>query len=279
MLSNFIRFYVYSNVHISLCALIFVMGSYKLSGVGFDIHYTLLVASSTLVSYNLHRMIGLSKASNRSKTERFRYLIDHQLAAGLIVLIGMAIMAYNVLFVDPSLLYVLSGLGIITGLYLLPILKNKKRLRDLPFIKIAAISIVWSGIFLLPLINNPNDRFSILFLVLIFIEKALFIFALTIPFDVRDILIDKEQSVKTIATAFQPKHLLRIIKWSLIICAIINIVLFSYSVTYFHVSLALIALYAAQYILSHRSIKETHELYYLGILDGIILVNGLVYFM
>ena len=81
------------------------------------------------------------------------------------------------------------GLGFVSVIYGLPIYKNGShlfRLRDVPGLKIFLIAFVWSYVTegLPALINGEPIYYLALF------ERFLFIFAITIPFDIRDVNYD-----------------------------------------------------------------------------------------
>lgn len=82
--------------------------------------------------------------------------------------------------------------------YVLPILGNGRRLRDIPYLKIFLIAIVWSVVTVgLPFLELDNNKSAGQFLRLCG-ERSCFIFALCIPFDIRDMDWDSRTNVKTI---------------------------------------------------------------------------------
>jgi len=81
--------------------------------------------------------------------------------------------------------------------YVLPFVKGNKRLRDFDYIKIFLVAIVWGVItVLMPILERTTDL--TLSHLLILLERMLFIFAITLPFDIRDLKIDAHIDVKTI---------------------------------------------------------------------------------
>ncbi|MBK9505813.1 MAG: UbiA family prenyltransferase [Bacteroidetes bacterium] len=72
------------------------------------------------------------------------------------------------------------------------------RLRQIPYLKIFLISFVWATVtILLPVIHSEKayNNFHILTMI---IERFLFVFAITIPFDIRDMNADSQTELKTI---------------------------------------------------------------------------------
>ncbi len=275
MLLRVINLYVYSNLHIALCAAVYVYGAQYIANSGMpSFQYSIFIGGATLICYNLHRYIGLSKTSNRANTERFNFLLEYKTAIVLLSTLALMCALYSLQTLNIYHIYWLIFMGIITTLYLLPIFHNKKRLRDLPYIKIIAIAIVWSGIFVIPLTSALNGTMELL---LIFSEKAFFIFALTLPFDVRDLHIDRKQKVKTLATRYEFPQMKNLIIVSIVLCMSINLILFSLDTFDMNTLCVLLLFYFGQTFLCVYGLHQRSEMYYLGILDGLILIQGLLY--
>ena len=82
---------------------------------------------------------------------------------------------------------------------MVPIPIIKKSLREIAFIKIYAIAIVWSLIVIgIPFIETNGINFFDKTFALAFAQSILFIVAITLPFDVRDLPFDKQTNLKTI---------------------------------------------------------------------------------
>jgi len=97
------------------------------------------------------------------------------------------------LYFTPKVFIIhLIPVGIISIGYTIPFLSGK-RLRDLNFLKIFLIAIVWSYVACLPVIVEIG--WTALVIPFLF-EKFFFLMAITLPFDIRDIKIDK--GLKTI---------------------------------------------------------------------------------
>jgi hypothetical protein len=86
---------------------------------------------------------------------------------------------------------VFALVGIMSLLYALPFIKRRISLRDIPFLKIHLIAISWALVSVVFIWESANEP------LLLFLEKYLFVLAITIPFDIRDIGVD-EPNKKTI---------------------------------------------------------------------------------
>ena len=91
-------------------------------------------------------------------------------------------------------------MGLFTLLYILPFFGGGKNLRALAGVKIYVIAFVWSGVtVLLPLIGKIElMQWDVL---LEFTQRFLFVFALTLPFEIRDLKFDVA-NLKTVAQIF-----------------------------------------------------------------------------
>jgi hypothetical protein len=104
----------------------------------------------------------------------------------LLCIIGLAITTY---LLKIKALLVLFPFLLATSLYISPFKMWRLNLRDVPGIKLFLIAFSWAGVTVLfPIIqNNVEISKNIM---LLFFERFLFIVAITIPFDIRDIDYD-----------------------------------------------------------------------------------------
>jgi len=199
LLKKGIDLLLYSNIYIGLCAVALTLETYILLGI--HPHFNpviLLVFCATLVIYALHRLIGISKVHEFIEEERYKviYTYRHHIwaYAGLAVCGGIISFFYLPQFVQLAL--VLPGL--ISLGYVLPIFKGRQyRLRDFNFIKIYLVAIVWGYVTVfLPMAEH--QLFTDYQPWLLLLERMIFIFAITLPFDIRDLAVDQHNSVRTI---------------------------------------------------------------------------------
>jgi len=189
------------------------------------------------------------------------------------MLVAISLLAFSMLPQQSRLyLAILSSLSI--G-YIVPIIGSEKRLRDIGYLKIFLIAFVWAGIFLMPISEFHQQNWSSIYL-FVFLEKFIFIFALTLPFDIRDKELDQSTQVSTFANILSETQIKSLISISLISCSLLTVILFYSGVYTIGLMIAMLAFYAIQAGLSFRVTKGTSELYYLGVLDGLIIIQSLV---
>ena len=181
-------FLVASNVYVSL-------GVVSLTLLSLDIRHTehpnllWFVFFATLFVYNFIRLINVHSIISSSESLRHQIIYRFRRFFWFVCVISALIGFYFFVTISQSIFLPIIGLGFFSVIYGLPIYKNGShlfRLRDVPGLKIFLIAFVWAYVTegLPALINGEPLYFLALF------ERFLFIFAITIPFDIRDVNYD-----------------------------------------------------------------------------------------
>lgn len=199
LFKTILHFYLYSSLHIALCAIALTIFCSTFFGIGFDTSYVLFIGSSTFLTYSMHRLIGIRYSHAYLHQPRFAVVKDKQHHIMLYAAISAAYCLYLYLGFTAAMQLHLLVAGVISIAYTLPLLGNGKRLRDLSFIKIFLIASVWSYVTIaIPLIQSAYSTEAVMYYsTMIFC----FMMAITIPFDIRDLGIDKANKVPTLASA------------------------------------------------------------------------------
>ncbi len=158
---------------------------------------TSFIFFSTILMYAIHRLIGLSKINAPPSKEHLKISSLFGQAVFIYAILAAIGSAYFFLHLSSNLQLSFIAPIIISALYVLPFSKSGKRLRDFHFIKIFLISIIWAWVTVLIPAQERDMRLNIPTL-FIYIERALFVFAITLPFDIRDMSVDQSTSLKTI---------------------------------------------------------------------------------
>ena len=276
-MKQLLKWYVLSNVHIALCAVIFLIGGFYQFKNPVNYWIVSYIGLGTFIIYFLHRYIG---GARNHYTNQERFLVSKLNPKILFPLIGICLMISIFLLLNiSSFFYIpLSVLGLISAAYILPLFNNGKRLRDIGYIKILLIAIVWATVFVLPYWSSTTVL-DTTHVILIWTEKCLFILALTLPFDIRDKDLDQKSKVSTIASLYTDKTLKRLIIILILLSSILVVI--SFMLRYYSIELMtlLILCYGVQYWTTKNVTKTTTELYYLGGLDSFILLHGLIYIL
>lgn len=230
------------------------------------------IFTGTLFLYGMHRLIGLPRAAAFTSDGRFkvisnfRYHIWTYTVFGGFAALGFFIALRpitQVSLVLPSLLALA---------YVSPILGNKKRLRDLAFIKIFLIATIWPFI----TVCLPALEFGIPFtweFIVYYLEKALFLFAITLPFDIRDYHFDKAAGLKTLPIFWGPKTSIFISLGALIIAFVMAAWISNYGIYQPSQLTGLFLLFIYTGLLVFFSGKVQQDYYFTGLLDGTLILQ------
>ena len=74
LIKAFGNFYIYSSVHIALCAGLLTFESYLLLQLPVDLNVVLFVTFSTMSIYSLHRLVGMSKVKAFEDQGRYKII-------------------------------------------------------------------------------------------------------------------------------------------------------------------------------------------------------------
>lgn len=273
---NFISFIIHSNIFIALAATGLTFQTQI--ELGFDLSlkpYLFLVFFATLFDYNLHRLNTMVYYPETLRENKYKWLRENKRLFLFIVLVSVSGFILTLYYAKKEVLMMLMPFAGLTLFYTVPFYKTKGRsykLRDLPYLKIFLISGIWAGITtMLPIAESEMD-ISLSEILNIFIIRFLFIFALSIPFDIRDQESDLKNGLLTFAHVGKENTGLSI-AW-ILICLMS---LFSF-VKYlnqadFHLAIAyFISSLISLYILK-STLLQKHPLYHHGFVDGAILIQ------
>ncbi len=225
---------------------------------------------STVLIYSIHRIVGIKKLADYSAEGRFSIIAQYQSHIKVYIGVSLICLLYLLLQLSQTQIVALIPVGIISLLYTLPLFSEKRRLRDYHYIKIILISFVWAYIATLPLYLNGAQWNG---LGLYFSEKFLFILAITLPFDIRDLEIDGYTELRTI-----PK--LIGVKQTYALCLALLAIGLGIQLYVGYPSLALVYPFGFIYVLTALAIiisrGRKSDLYYSGMLDGTLVMRGLV---
>ncbi len=284
---KFVDLILYSNLWIALCAAAMALQTQYIWFKTIKLSpFIALVFFSTLFLYAIHRIVGLSKVKDFLAMERYAVIStfkSHIIFYAVIAGMGALYFFWKIPLLLKVLLFVptLISLG-----YVLPIFGQQRRLRDFNQIKIYLIALVWAWVTVILVVQElifPIFFWHIsssvaLALFLLFIERTCFIFAITLPFDIRDLKVDAKNEVSTIPAkigANQSKYL----AYTLILVASLSACFLWYMELY---TLGVLAGILLSYVLTSFLISYTdtvaHDYFFTGLMDGTMLLQfGLVY--
>jgi len=190
-LHPFLLFLINSNIFVSFCVLSLALSSEFLlfnSKISFPSKVSQFVFFAAIFTYNFQRIVQIKKHPRKDWIKKNEFLIY------LIMIISAVMSLYLFsIFKETKTQIAIIFSGIISILY--PFF-----LRKIPFFKILIISLVWTISTMLLLVLEENIVFSSN-IVFHLIRRFLFVFAIAIPFDIRDLRFDSKK-LKTIPIIF-----------------------------------------------------------------------------
>lgn len=268
-----------SNIYISLAAVFLTIETQIQLGMKPQAHpYLFIIFFATLFEYNLHRLVTILIKPDALNDEKHSWVIKYRVPFYFLVAASLIGFLISILLAKRVVLMILAPIAIITIFYSLPFFKRSIylfRLRDIPFLKIFLISIVWSSATILLPILQSSQVFDKTHVALMLIERFIFVFAITIPFDIRDLYIDSQSGLKTIPILVGVDMALGIANIAMVIFMLLC--LFHYSgpnesfVLYAMILSALITL-----VFINNKRLSNWPYYYYGLLDGTMLLQGML---
>ena len=270
-MNRILHFLIYSNILVSFCVMSLALSSELiLQTKNPDLSFFLFF--STLFVYNFQRTIRIQNGVDHIRKE---WLGKHQKL--ILFLMGISLIICLKIFLAFKLLtqIVILIIGFISLAY--PIL-----LRKIPFLKIFIISLIWASSTTLLLATENNVLLSLDF-TSHFISRFLFVFAITIPFDIRDLRYDNEVII-TLPLFFGLKTSKIIAITSLIFCGLINFFQYVKSGLMLPYFIALIILYFFSSSIIIKSNERKSDIFFsfwvesLSIISYVLIIFMLLIF-
>ncbi len=274
-----VNFFIYGNFLIALCAYMQTVQTCYFLGHSNIFHDNIPVfaAAATFFLYNIHKPITFFL--KKQLIENQRYLKTKSFSTPLSILTVLAGLFCWYLFfqIKPETQLSLVFAAVLSLSYVLPIFGGK-RLRDLPFIKIFTIAFVWAFVTVILPIQEYGREINITILV-IFFEKAFFVFALTIPFDIRDMDWDAKTNVKTIPLSIGVQNAKYLGMISLLVCMILVLILNKQGTYTYCNCVALLLSYFSSALVLYFTKKNRSDYYFYALDDGMMLTQSLLVFI
>ncbi|HTM99850.1 MAG TPA: hypothetical protein VL088_13935, partial [Pedobacter sp.] len=231
--------------------------------------------------YNLSMLLSKPKEPSKSPFKRVRWIFSHHRLIISITLIAiLCIIPITLLYLSIQAKLLMSFVGIIAVAYNFPFLSFNQRkigLRNLPGIKLFLIAFVWSvSCVLLPIVeleNNYGISVSLGETVLLIAKRFLFICAITIPFDIRDLFQDKLYELKTIPVMLGEKKAW-IFCQALLGAYIVLLILFTKTINLDVIGIAL-TIFLTGWLIFKSNLKK-NEYYYFFFLDGTMILQYVI---
>ncbi len=239
-----------------------------------------LLFTSTLGIYNFCILISKPKQPEKSPYLRVRWFFSHyRLMVTLTIVSMLSLIPLFFLISTGSkiLLIFLAVLSFGYGLPLFSIGDQKFSLRNIPGLKLVMITLVWTmSCVLLPILEAQAGQLATISMrdtTILIAKRFLFIAALAIPFDIRDLFQDKQSGLKTIPVAWGEKNAYLFCQ-VLLIGYLVLLFLFrnmGFTTDFWALSLSVVL----TGWLIFKSKWEKNEYYYFFYMDGVLILQYL----
>ena len=178
-LKKIFKAYINSSIHVAVAVCAFV----GITAYEFEIPVSnellCFIFFGTITGYNFIKYAEVIRT-------RFKELWTYLKVVQIVSLLALIFFSFQLSF---ETLLIVGGFAMLTFFYAIPFLKYKN-LRNFTGLKITVVVIVWVGVtVLVPLIN---EGYVVNFGVWIsFVQRFLFVFVLTLPFEIRDLQFDE----------------------------------------------------------------------------------------
>jgi 4-hydroxybenzoate polyprenyltransferase len=275
---SILDFLLFSNFFIAVCAVAQGLVTYHLLKVKPSEHVLAFLFFSTLFIYNMAVLLAKPKNPQSSPFKRVRWIFaHHRLTISTTLIAALCLVPLGLLYLSFEAKLLMSFVGLLAVAYNIPFLTlNGKKigLRNIPGIKLFLIAFVWaSSCVLLPIVELESSlqiQIPLSETVLLVAKRFLFICAITVPFDIRDLFQDKLYELKTIPVILGEKKAW-IFCLALLIIYLFLLLLFTQGVTIDVLSLTFTVLLTGWLIF--KSNIERNEYFYFFYLDGTMLLQ------
>ncbi len=185
VLKKLFNFYLDSSIHIGLSVYALTYSTLLLFALPYDEAVLYFVFYGTIVTYNFIKY-GSSARHYFFVTSKYKKGIQ---LFSILCFVLAVFYAYQMQI--KTLLFAI-GFSVLSSLYIIPFLPNRKNFRTLPGFKISIVALCWSGVtVVLPLVNSdvPIVESKV---VLIGVQRFLLVLILMIPFEISDLSYDAE---------------------------------------------------------------------------------------
>lgn len=280
-LNRLIDFFLFGNILVAMGASCLVQSSLiQLQSQQHLLPYTLLVFFSTLFIYNFQRVFYKPKSDKNLHSIRRQWIFNNVGKVKMLVFIGCIGVSISFYFTSFKIIYYLSPLLFLSIAYFAPFIKLRKN----PWIKLGTLVIVWTMVTaVVPILLVDTAHLYTKENILHIGIRFCFMAAICIPFDIRDLQIDKLDKITTIPHVIGENKT----KWLAVIFMMIynGLIIWEYNEhrSDLIIFIALLISAVINTILVFMSSSKRNEYFYVAGIDGTMVIQGgllmLVYYL
>ncbi len=187
------RFYINSSIHVAFALLSLVVMTFLKFDIDIDVWLLVFVFSACITGYNFVKYAPVAKLHHRSLTQQLK-------AIQFFSLLSFILLVVCCFFVHLKIIIMSSGLAVLNILYAIPV--YNKNLREVPFLKIFIIALIWAVVSVIfPFFYEGRSPVDDDYRLVEFVERFCLVILLMIPFEIRDYPYDKKY-LKTLISVF-----------------------------------------------------------------------------
>jgi 4-hydroxybenzoate polyprenyltransferase len=266
-IKRFIDFLLFGNLYIALGAFLLSQCTIIELRLNISYSYSILVFFSTLFIYNLQRVFYITPINSEPISVRRKWISENQKTIIALTMIGLIGTSVSLFYCDTKAILYLSPLCILSIGYFFP----SVQLRKFALLKIFILVTVWTATcYIIPILLSSNNFSSSNFIYTL--SGFCFMAAICLPFDNRDIEIDKKENIQTFAVLFGSRR--------------INLIAFIFSILYFtlliiiEVDLTILTINSIVFLTSSVLILKNNnprnEYFYIAGIDGTLILKGIL---
>ncbi len=181
ILKKIFRFYIQASVHVALAVTSLVWITAKELHLNNNPNLLAFIFFASVSGYNFIKYSAISGLNHFRLSKSLRLIQVFSAVCGLATI-------YFALFLSKNTYLLLGVLIALTFFYAFPLYKQKN-LRGITGLKLFFVALVWAGVtVLLPSISENRVLDQTIWL--LFLRRFLFVIALTLPFEIRDLTND-----------------------------------------------------------------------------------------
>src|SRR5699024_8553294 len=181
-LRHILRFYIKGSIHVALAVVALAGVTMREFNIESNASLLLFIFFGTVTAYNFIKYAAVAKFRHRSLSVNLRAI---QIFSFL-CFIGLVYFASRQTW---PILFASGLLGLVSLFYEIPLYPQSKNLRSISGIKIFVIALSWAGVTVILPALAGHVFYTYVFLI-IFLQCCFFLFAITFPFDIIDIVLD-----------------------------------------------------------------------------------------
>ena len=275
-IKRLLSFILFSSIFIALCAVGLCIETNILLGVPLNnISFYCFVFGATLVQYNLHYLLKKAAVPN---SERLSWSQRNRTIHVIFLFAGILLILFSFFSFHLEHFVILTLLGCISVLYSFPFLPfgKKKRIKDYGFLKIVTLALLWTLVTVWFPVNAWQTDPGLF--TLVFAKRFVFMLALCLLFDVRDIEIDSKEHINTVAIVLGKKKSYMLSYVLLLVLVLLAFVQYFY-LPQINFLIAIILSAIATWVTIESTKKNNSDYIYLAGIDGMMLLQALLVYL